>query len=52
MKLRLFVLVIMITVAFVFRSIASAPSPIFIPAYLLIGLGLLSLGTGTIAYRK
>ncbi|UCC61850.1 MAG: hypothetical protein JSV36_13770 [Anaerolineae bacterium] len=52
MKVRLFVLVIVATVAFVFRSIASAPNPMFIPAYVLIGLGLLSLGTGAIAYRK
>lgn len=45
-------LLIVATVAFVFRSIASAPNPMFIPAYVLIGLGLLSLGTGAIAYLK
>jgi hypothetical protein len=52
MKTRLFMLVIAVTVAFVFSSIASAPSPMFIPARLLVGLGLLSLGTGAIAYLK
>ncbi len=51
-KTRLFLLVIVGTVAFVFRGIASAPSPMFIPAHVLIGLGLLSLGTGAIAYLK
>jgi hypothetical protein len=51
-KTRLFLLVIVGTVAFVFRGIASAPSPVFTPAYVLIGLGLLSLGTGAIAYFK
>jgi hypothetical protein len=51
-KTRLFLLVIVGTVAFIFRGIASAPSPMFIPAHLLIGLGVLSLGTGAIAYLK
>jgi hypothetical protein len=52
MKMRLFGLVIAVTVALVFPSIVSAPSSMFIPAHLLIGLGLLSLGTGAIAYLK
>ena len=52
MKVRLFLLVLMGTVAFVFRGIANAPSPMFIPAHVLIGLGLLSLATGAIAYLK
>jgi hypothetical protein len=52
MKVRLLVLMIVVTLAFVFGSVASAPSPMFIPAHLLIGLGLLSLGTGAIGYLK
>lgn len=52
MKVRLFLLVLVGTVAFVFRGIVSAQSAMFIPAHLLVGLGLLSLGTGAIAYLK
>jgi len=53
MKVKLFLLVVLMgTVAFVLRGVVSAQSPTSIPAYLLIGLGMVSLGTGAIAYLK
>jgi hypothetical protein len=52
MKRRLFFLVLVVTVAFVSRGIFSAQNPESIPAYLLIGLGMVSLGTGAVAYMK